>query len=105
MDVGCETALRAVRDGLIGGCLAMALGVIYLKCITSVNTMSVVAKARKLKERLFQFLKPRAYPAIGLDFPDKPLNSVAWLVNVNTTYNNWSSKCVGFWGGRAGTDH
>ena len=68
MDVGCETALRAVRDGLIGGYLARALGVIYLKCITSVNTMSVVAKARKLKERLSEFLKPRTYPAIGLNF-------------------------------------
>ena len=28
------------------------------------------------KERLFQFLKPRAYSAIGLDFLDKPLKPV-----------------------------
>ena len=38
------------------------------------------------KERLFQFLKPRAYSAIGLDFLDKPLKPVALLVNVNRTY-------------------
>ena len=37
------------------------------------------------KERLFQFLKPRAYSAIGLDFLDKPLKPVALLVNVNRT--------------------
>ena len=37
------------------------------------------------KARLFQFLKPRAYSAIGLDFLDKPLKSVALLLNVNTT--------------------
>ncbi len=37
------------------------------------------------KERLFQFLKPRAYSAIELDFFDKPLKPVALLVNVNTT--------------------
>ena len=41
---------------------------IYLLCIMSVNTMRVVPKARKLKERLSEFLKPRAYPAIGLIF-------------------------------------
>ena len=35
------------------------------------NTMSVVAKGEKSKERLFQFLKPRAYSEIGLDFLDK----------------------------------
>ena len=86
MDVGCETALRAVRDGLIGGYFARALvGMPDLNCGTSVNTMSVVAKARKLKERLFQFLKSRAYSAIGLDFPDKQLNQSELLVNVNTT--------------------
>ena len=49
------------------------------------NMMSVATKARKLKERLFQFLKPRAYSAIGLDFPDKQLNQSELLVNVNTT--------------------
>ena len=85
MDIGCETALRAVRDGLIGGGFARALvGMPSLNCGTAVNMMSVVAKTRKLKERLFQFLKPRAYLAIGLDFPYEPLNSVAWLINVNT---------------------
>ena len=79
--------LRAVRDGLIGGGFARALiGMPYLNCGTSVNAMSVVAKARKLKERLFQFLKPRAYSVIGLDFLDKPFKPVALLVNVNTTY-------------------
>ena len=57
-----------------------------MNCGMSVNTMSVVAKTRKLKDQLFQFLKPRAYSAIGLDFPDKPLKLVAVLVNVNTTY-------------------
>ncbi len=62
MDIGCETALRAVRDGLIGWCFVMALiGMPSLNCETSVNTMRVVTKVRKLKERLFQFLKPRAY--------------------------------------------
>ena len=45
MDVGCQTALRAVRDGLIGGGFARALVVMpYLNCGTS-----------------------------GLDFFDKPL--------------------------------
>ena len=84
MDVGCETALRAVRDGLIGGCFARALVVMpSLNCGTSVNMMQ--QKARKLKERLFQFLKPRAYFAIGLDFLEKPLKPVALLVNVNRT--------------------
>ena len=85
MDVGCETALRAVRDGLIRRGFARASVVIYLNCITSVNTMSVVAKAMKLKERLAEFLKPRAYPAIWLNFFHKPLKPVAWLVNGNTT--------------------
>ena len=48
MDVGCETALRAVRDGLIGGGFARALIVMpYLNCGTAVNTMSVVAKGEK----------------------------------------------------------
>ena len=57
MDVGCETALRAVRDGLIGGDFARALiGMPYLNCGTS-----------------------------GLDFLDKLLKPVACLVNVNTT--------------------
>ena len=37
------------------------------------------------KERLFQFLKSRAYPEIGLDFLDKSLKPVALLVNVNRT--------------------
>ena len=86
MDVGCETDLRAVRDGLIGGCFARALVVMpSLNCGTSVNTISVVAKTRMLKERLFQFLKPREYSAIGLGFFPKPLKLVAGLVNVNTT--------------------
>ncbi len=48
--------LRAVRDGLLGGCFARALIVMpSLNCGTSVNAMSVVAKARKLKERLFHY--------------------------------------------------
>ena len=48
MDVGCETALRAVRDGLIGGGFARALvGMLSLNCGTS-----------------------------GLDFLDKPLKPV-----------------------------
>ena len=78
--------LRAVRDGLIGGCFARALIVMpSLNCGTSVNTMSVVAKARMLKERLSEFLKPRAYSAIGLDFLDKPVKPVVGFVNVNRT--------------------
>ena len=64
----------------------MALvGMPSLNCGTAVNTMSGVAKARKLKERLSEFLKPRAYSAIGLDFLDEPLKPVAGTVNVNTT--------------------
>ena len=84
--VGCQTALRAVRDGLIGGggLRGHLLGC-SLNCGTSVNTMSKVAKARKLKERLSEFLKPRAYSAIWLDFLDEPLKPVAGTVNVNTT--------------------
>ena len=39
MDVGCQTALRAARDGLIGGCFARAL--------IGMPSMSVVAKGEK----------------------------------------------------------
>ena len=44
-----------------------------------------VALALHRQERLFQFLKPRAYSAIERDFLDKPLKPVALLLNVNRT--------------------